>query len=210
MKAVSEQYGTPFNLDDTNIFLKKIFPIVSIINSSSYFSQFTYFTYEEVKEVKISIANSDWNIIEMKTNILPIHINKRFISWSKIYNELIEIILKSSLKRRKIIRLRLNEKKEIISKIYLASYQIAKKTRSPANFLLINPELKNILDIDTFKLNSLAIIEDQNLKGKIIIGKKVKKEERGIHLFIYNGKFCIKDINNEAKNDYICIKYELE
>jgi hypothetical protein len=212
VQALSKQYGTPFDSDDANIFIKKIFPIISIINSNSYFSQFVYFVYEEVKISNTVDVPFNWNIREIKisSNMLPIHIDKRIISWNKIYNELIEIILKNSLKRRKTIKFKSNNFSDIINKIYLASFQTFKKTRSPANFLLINPELKNILDVDTFKLNHIAIIEDQNLKGKIIIGRKIREEESGIHLFIYNGKFCIKNVNNNAKNNYICIKYEIE
>ena len=51
-------------------------------------------------------------------------------------------------------------------------------------------------------------VKVNRIKNKIIIGRKAKIHENGIHLFSYKNKYAIEKLGN-IKNDYICINYEL-
>lgn len=129
-----------------------------------------------------------------------IKVNKKFISFKSIYEEIIDKIKKHSIKDNKHI---LRKYDSINSKYVYACNIISKKSRiGSANFIIANKKI-----LQEFKIRNLNVIYDDNLNDVVIVGRKTNElTQLGIKIFFH--KNCYKIFLKDSKNLYFCFNNE--
>jgi len=125
-----------------------------------------------------------------------IKVNKKFISFKSIYEEIIDKIKKHSIKDNKHILRKYDSNNSIYA--YAANI-IAKKSRIGfANFIIGNNK-----KLENFKIPNIKVIYDNNINDTVIVSRKANTlSELGIKIFFH--KNCYKIFLKHSKNLYFC------
>lgn len=147
-------------------------------------------------------------------------LDEEIISWDDVYSKLLDKlrylnnIKKSEFKDKLNITEPLDLKSEIsarklITKIVLAGNIIAQEGRiGPANFVIMNSELKEFVINQGFDILKMNIFVDDNLKNEIFIGRKSDVDQPSVIVTENGVSYKIISIGSHPEYQYAILNYQ--
>jgi hypothetical protein len=182
------------------------------------------FNIIETKNDQVQVNSIDF-ITDYDNNIMypdflskTYNLNEEFISWEDIYSKTLDIIRNNQkvysvydhLFKPKFV-FNINDEKSI-KKLHLlinvSSNIISTEGRmGNPTFILMNSDIKNVLENFNYNLIIENIFVDNNLKNEIIIGRKNNIDMAGIQIFTNNVSYNIAEIGEKSPYQYFVLNY---